>query len=721
MSKKEIIKVSMIILIIFFVGFVIRVESTSLSGIPDDQKGFYQDQNGLPYMYELDSYYNYRLTKNYLDHGYFGDTLLNGQDWDLHSYYPPGRSAAYPPLIIYVAVIFYKLLNIFANVSLIVSFFWLPAVVGPLAGVVAYLFVRRFTNDYGGATAGLLTVTVPFYFIRTVPGWVDTDMFNVIFPLMIIWFLAEAVFTDNTQKRMYYSFLAALSTFLFSMAWEGWAYVFYIVIFSFLVYIILSILRKIRIKNELSIFISFVFLTLLFIVLTDISKLALLISPFNFYLVNSSSSWPNIYFAVGELGKASLVQVIFGLGFVFFAGILSFIWIFRVLMNKKLKKLYLNRMTWYLYTLLLIWTLIGFLAVTQGSRFIIILIPPFVITSGIMVGICVGYLDILKGINGFNIFRSRKNLIKVISIIIVVLVVSPGIYNDYTTFPTFTPGANDDLWAASEWVNINVPNDTVIISEWSYGHLFTTVSDHYVSVDGGSQNSPRTYWIYKAFATDNESLSLGIFNMIATSGDMGYLTLENYTHTTSKTVEILDKILGLDKKSALTVVQDQYGLNREEALNLLKYTHPDKSRPFILITSDEMMNKGYWTFYFGLWDFNNLNSSVSTYSAGKINKNSNIITSSDGLLMDLKNGNVTYRGEVPYSVITVEKGKVEKRYLNKSNDFVIVAIIDSNKFVVMDKNFENSLFTHLIIERTNTTDFTSIYQNNDVVMWKPKK
>ena len=70
-----------IVLLIFSIGLFLRVETTNLNSIPDSQKSFYQDQNGLPYMYELDSYYNYRLTENYLDHGHLGDAIIKGVDW----------------------------------------------------------------------------------------------------------------------------------------------------------------------------------------------------------------------------------------------------------------------------------------------------------------------------------------------------------------------------------------------------------------------------------------------------------------------------------------------------------------------------------------------------------------------------------------------------------------------------------------------------------------
>ncbi|MEN6552307.1 MAG: STT3 domain-containing protein, partial [Methanobacterium sp.] len=143
MSRKEIAITITCILIIFALGFILRVESTHLIGLSMDEKGYYQDQYGLPYMYEPDSYYNYRLTKNYVEHGYIGDVKLDGKNWDIHSHYPPGVEMNYPPLIVYIATFFYKFVNAFVNVPLIVTCFWLPAFIGPISGVIAYLFVRR--------------------------------------------------------------------------------------------------------------------------------------------------------------------------------------------------------------------------------------------------------------------------------------------------------------------------------------------------------------------------------------------------------------------------------------------------------------------------------------------------------------------------------------------------------------------------------------------------
>src|SRR3989344_5418857 len=44
----------------------------------------FQDEYGLTYLGEIDPWYFYRLTENYLEHGYEGDIELNGRYYDTH-------------------------------------------------------------------------------------------------------------------------------------------------------------------------------------------------------------------------------------------------------------------------------------------------------------------------------------------------------------------------------------------------------------------------------------------------------------------------------------------------------------------------------------------------------------------------------------------------------------------------------------------------------------
>ena len=211
-----------IIILVFSLVFFLRIQSAYLPGVSEELKSNFQDQNGLPYFSEIDSYYNYRLTQDYLDHSYLGDLIVNSTSWDLHSYFPSGRPAAYPPLIVYITSFAYKLANSFANMPLNGVAIWLAPFIASLAVIPAYFFVRIITNDYGGIAAGILIGTAPAYFTRTFAGFFDTDMFNMLFPILIVGFFIMSIPAKNIKTRSIYVALSAVILLIYSMAWEGW-------------------------------------------------------------------------------------------------------------------------------------------------------------------------------------------------------------------------------------------------------------------------------------------------------------------------------------------------------------------------------------------------------------------------------------------------------------------------------------------------------------------
>lgn len=712
MNEKELI---ITLAIIFVVGVFLRLETVDLdTSTTNNDKSFYLDQNGIPYMYEIDSYYNYRLTQNFIHHGYLGDIKINGSDFDLHSYFPPGRSANYPPLIVYIAAFFYDLVNIFFEVPLLVICFWIPAFIAPLAGIVAFFLVKRVSNNYGAFSAGILTVTVPYYFNRSVPGFFDTDMFNIIFPLLIIWCLVEANRTKNYKLMIIFSVLASLTTAMFSVAWQGWIYIFFVIIFSFLIYYLGSKILKKKINNTGSVFIIYMIISIISVFLFNYNTG---LDVFSISLTVSSSNlpgfWPNFFVSVSELASPSLKNIITGIGISFFLGIMGLFWIFRVLINKEMKKRYLNKMTWFLYTILIVSIILGFYAVNNGIRYIIVLLPPLIISTGIMVGIFREYVKVFG--KRLSWIKKRNLFIKIFSLAIVILICLPAIYNVYD-MNLQVPMVNDDLWFATDWVHNNTPENTVVISEWSYGHFFSAFSGRHVSIDGGSQNSQRNYWIYRAFSTDNDNLSLGIFRMLSTSGDSAFSTLNSYTNNKTMSVLILNNILGVDKKTATNLLLNNYSFTKSQAESIVKLTHPDNKVPFVVITHPGMINAGYWFFYFGDWNFKNHKGANYTYSHGNAEINGSFLNSTNGVNMNIKTGEITFNGMEPYCVTLITNNTNHKRYVDRSSNYCVF-IIDYKTVVVIDKKFENSMFTKIVLERSNSTVFKPLYANKSVVVW----
>lgn len=739
MDKKNFLINVSIILIIFFIAIFIRIESTNLNGIPDVEKSFYiMDEEGHPYMYELDSYYNYRLTKNFIEFGYLGDSHINGIEWDSLSYSPPGVPMDYPPLLMYVTAFIYKIINFFGSVSLLTICFWLPMFFSPLAGVGAYFFVKRFTNHIASMITGILMVLAPFYLLRTIPGWFDTDMFNLLFPILIVWFFMEAVHSKTIQKTIFYTFLSSISIFLFSMAWNGWQYLFYIIsIFTF-IYILWRYINRKPIKDCSIIYLIFAGSSLFFILIFTgyinfIKPFYGLLEFFNLIVVNNVwSPWPDLYIAVSELGRPSIIEVISGLGLIVLAiGIFGVFFIFRIFMDKQMKELYLKRMSWFFYLFLLIWIILGFLSLFKGARFIILLIPPLAICAGVTIGILVEYMGNILHNNRF------KNLSYILFIIILVL---PQFLTAYDSLEKRAPLANDDLWDSAQWIRYNTPKDTLIISDWSYGHFYSAIAERPVAFDGRSAyietlpirkfyndkltfngkipNTSREYWISRAFSTSDEKLSVGIFRMLSTSGDSAYLILDDLTGNTTKSVMILNDILGLDKNSAADVLQNRYNFTKGQSLEILNYTHPDRVRPFVIVTYDRMIKTGKWDFYFGNWDFNDVQGVNYTYSVGTFNSSNDTINSSNKVHFNPKTGKISWNNSEPSCVVEVADDRIEKRSINKKSNFCIWILWDDKKTVVIDKKFENSLFTKLVLEKRNTEYIKILYKNKKVILWK---
>jgi len=130
-----------------------------------------------------------------------------------------------------------------------------------------------------------------------------------------------------------------------------------------------------------------------------------------------------------------------------------------------------------------------------------------------------------------------------------------------------------------------------------------------------------------------------------------------------------------------------------------------------------MINVGYWIFYFGDWDFDLMKGYNCTYSHGNITGSENHIKTSNNVTIDLGTGIAKWCGEVPYCLIMVENGVFTKRYLNKTSDICIIFQMDAKNDVVINKEFENSTFTKLVLERSSSTYFKMAHENKDVSIY----
>ena len=230
MNRETIITVTksvIIILILMAVVFALKAPAADLNVIPDDIKADYIDSSGLPYFSEMDSYYNLRLTEDYVDHGYVGDEMVNGSEWDMHRWAPDGQQIVYELGIVKLTAFLHGIANqFFGDYSVKEVAFWTGAIISTLAVIPAFIFARRLTNDYGAIVATLIIALAPNYFAHTFPGFFDTDMFYYIFSLFFIFFFVESIRAKNIIFKVLFAIISIISIGLFSQSWTG--YIFYL-------------------------------------------------------------------------------------------------------------------------------------------------------------------------------------------------------------------------------------------------------------------------------------------------------------------------------------------------------------------------------------------------------------------------------------------------------------------------------------------------------------
>ncbi len=579
-----------LIMIIFFTGVFLRMASADL------RDPAYLDDEGLQYFQESDSYYNYRLTCNVLMGGHLGDAIINGLEWDLHSYYPPGVPLDYPPALPFITVFLYRLVNLFASTSLRSICMALPALIAPLAGVLVFLIVRKYQGWLPAFLAGILMVSAPLYLLRSNYGFYDTDMFNLIFPLAVLLVLAEADAVKVEGCRIILSSIAGFIMFLYSLSWSGWQITFYMTIITFFIMLI-PLKSNENMGKVLRTFLpAFAVLFLFLMIFNRLEFLKFITTPFHLAdLAGKTDVWypfPDSYRNVAELQRTSPEDTLIVLSPVLILmGILGFI-----LMNLRSRSAGWSRL---MQILLSVW-IVSFISLSvTGGRFLMFLMPPLSLLAGLFMGI---FLDYTGGCS--------RGWIRLFFSIVLILMVFSQAAGLYMIVDNLKPRYDDYFEDSARWIAENTSPDAVIITEWSYGHFYASEAKRGVLYDGrlayietlparelwydGSLNpqipsTARDYWVNLALGTSDPKLSTNIFRMLGNSGDGAYLTLENYTGDRDLSFRILKRILALDREEAGEVLMNDYGFSETEASSILNKSHPVSSREILVVVPWQMI------------------------------------------------------------------------------------------------------------------------------------
>ncbi len=304
-------------------------------------RAYFQDDYNQTYLYEMDPWHWYRLTQNYIRHGYEGDIEKNGKYYDMYIYaglpdfYRPASTTKVASFHVFIAGVLYKLVHFFnKDVSFLKVFFYLPVLFSILAVVPAFFIARKLGGNIAGFFSALIVAFHWNLLFKTVAGFSDTDIYSVLFPLLILWLFVEIFSSNSLKKKVALIIAGGFLIGIYSFAWVGWWYTFYLVLCGLFLIIGTKLVSTsfhhigrisekiyhgfISIKVNLLLLSFYIIFSLISVfILKGLNELVNgLLGPFSFLRfkeISVANLWPNIYSTVAELKTISLSQLVGGL------------------------------------------------------------------------------------------------------------------------------------------------------------------------------------------------------------------------------------------------------------------------------------------------------------------------------------------------------------------------------------------------------------------------
>ncbi|MBC8500875.1 MAG: glycosyltransferase family 39 protein [Nanoarchaeota archaeon] len=632
--------------------------NSQIRAISFDLKSRFKDESGQTYLLAIDPYVYFMQARNFIDHGYVGDILVNGRSFNTHVIAPLGsftRTTFHPIFEAY----FHKFMSIFTNNSLMKNVFFVPILLSALSVIPAFFLAKRRVGYFGGFIAAMIVAVHSAFLGRTAGGFADTDAYNVLFPLLIAWVFIEAFESDNWKKQIPLLALAGFFIGLYSFAWSGWWYIFdflLVVVLAYTAYLVVKSVVQTKsfrnlwtkeLRNSITVLILFVVFSGIFVSLfLNFANFEQFIKgPISFKVLKQVAKpnlWPNVYTTVAELNPASISSIIGQIGGKFFFFIAGLGVILTMIKRDNINKrdFILLGLGSIVYLLLITKTFIGFspikyiiifllpliiglllllkdkrkvdvkyalfltiwfvgtiYASTKGTRFVLLMVPAFGIAFGIALGTIQSILSDLVA----REFKVNKRIISAVLIALLLLLLVNPIKGADRTAKGEIPSMNDAWWNTLTKIKNNSSEDAIITSWWDFGHWFKSIADRSVTFDGGSQNRPQAHWVGKILMNDDEEQAIGILRMLDCGANNAFDEINKKYDDTEISVDIVYDIIMMEQDEVALYLKEK-GFDDDAINNVTMYTHCDPSEAFFITSGDMVGKAGVWS-HFGSWNF----------------------------------------------------------------------------------------------------------------------
>ena len=247
--------------------------------------------------------------------------------------------------------------------------------------------------------------------------------------------------------------------------------------------------------------------------------------------------------------------------------------------------------------LLSLWVVSTIFASIKGIRFTLLLAPAFSVAFGVALGKIYAYSSKLltKELKIHMVIGSS-----ILIVLILLLYVNP-VRSAIGSAGSDIPIINDAWYNTLTAINKNSTRNAIITSWWDFGHHFKAIADRPVTFDGTTQTDAAAHWVGRFFMTDNEREALGIIRMLDCAHNNATIALSHINNDLLKSIKIVKEIILLDKEKARQRLLG-YGLAKQQADEIVSYTHCEYPEPYVIASEDMIGKSGVWS-HFGSWNF----------------------------------------------------------------------------------------------------------------------
>ncbi|OAQ20229.1 STT3 domain-containing protein [Thermosulfurimonas dismutans] len=545
-----------------------------------------------------------------------------------------------------------------------------------LFAIPLFVYLNRLGYPLAGLMGGLVGVTSLIYLIRTSIVRFDTDSLNLFFPFTIAFFLWNYF---RSSRPLFQALGASVASLLFYW-WYSKAHLILVLYAAFLVRLFWERGKK---------------LTSL-----DWKALGILILPQIWYLwqapwglykqimgyvinITSSASqrgifsgFPNVLQSISELQSAPGLK-----GVAYFCLNHQFLLILGLL---GAFLLFIKRFRDLLF--LLPYFAIGLLTFRSGNRFAMYLAP--------FIGMGLGFLleEVLaqgKGLRPDGSFGNRllrEAVVLGLGVLLgAVVVLSQSKSLAYTAVPKVLAPLARDMEALQE----KTPREAWIYTWWDLGYAFQYLSRRPTFIDGGSQGTPKTYFVALSFTTPSQEKAYHVTAFLAEKGLKG-----------------LREILEESGKDAEEVVADIVSGKYVQRL----------SHPVYWVFTPDLPAKFGWIHYFGSWDFKKKKGTFGfvrpVEGCRPAKKN---LLACRGMLLDLEKGLVIQGLKaLKLKEIVIKKGDVLSRKSLASKGLILEIAQEKGRtyfYLVDEKSFVSNFNQMYILRRYDPRYFQLVWDD----------